>query len=117
LKIKASLLKLFNNSFKLGDSALKMVIISLEDLFKLNFFILSKNLFEYIIHTAVNNALKLVIFRERTYSLTDADLEGQIMKNLAILQKNILNIRCNVIKKELEDRVNKRYKFSNFNIK
>lgn len=86
LKIKASLLILFNNSFKLGDSSLKM------------------NLFEYIIHTAVNNALKLVIFRERTYNLTDADLEGQIMKNLAILQKNILNIRCNVIKKELEDR-------------
>jgi hypothetical protein len=31
------------------------------------------------------------------------------MKNLAILQKNILNIRCNVIKKELEDKVKKRF--------
>lgn len=51
----------------------------------------------------------MVIFRERTHSLTDADLECQIMKNLAILQKNILNIRCNVIKKELEDKVKKSF--------
>lgn len=39
------------------------------------------------------------------FSVSDRKLEAEIMRNLAILQKNTLNIRCNIIQKELVDKV------------